>query len=203
MRITFLLIALSTIVLNAKAQNFYFLSGGSFSSYQFKSSAPMTSSLESGSGNFYDLGIAKQLQTDKLFYNIGLNLNEYNAYARSSANNYSWQTKFIGIQNALEYRASILENLLVSWHAGFNLSTILYGQQAINGQLYNLRKEEEFSGIKLEPFTKLQLGYQFNNIGYISLGYSIGKSYFLNNETTERLSITNQQIIFGLHFNIK
>ena len=78
MRKIVLFLCFSALVLNSKAQNMYFLTGSNFSTYDFNQ--PMTTTLESGSGNFYEIGYSKALKPKNLFYNVGVNLNEYNDY---------------------------------------------------------------------------------------------------------------------------
>ena len=83
MRKIVLFLFFSTLVLSSKAQNMYFLTGSNFSTYDFNQQ--MTTTLESGTGSFYEIGFSKKLKPRNLVYNIGINLNEYNAFARSTA----------------------------------------------------------------------------------------------------------------------
>lgn len=200
MRKIVLFLCFSALVLSSKAQNMYFLTGSNFSTYDFNQ--PMTTTLESGSGNFYEIGYSKALKPKNLFYNVGVNLNEYNAFARSTANNYEWNTKYLGIQNALEYRFPIGDKFKVNVQAGINISSIVYGKQSINGMYYNITKQEEFSYINIDPYARLHLAYNIGDIGYMSVGYGFCKSFFWMNNTAEKLSITTNQLVFGIHLNI-
>ena len=200
MRKIALFLFFSTLVLSSKAQNMYFLTGSNFSTYDFNQQ--MTTTLESGTGSFYEIGFSKKLKPRNLVYNVGVNLNEYNAFARSTANNYEWNTKYLGIQNALEYRFPIGDKFKVNIQAGINISSIVYGRQQINGVYYNLMKQGEFSYINIDPYARLQLAYKISDIGFMSIGYGFCKSFFWMNNTAEKLSITTNQLVFGFHFNI-
>lgn len=200
MRKIALFLCFSALVLNSKAQNMYFLTGSNFSTYDFNQ--PMTTTLESGTGSFYEIGFSKKLKPRNLVYNIGVNLNEYNAFARSTANNYEWNTKYLGIQNALEYRIPLMNYLGLIIQGGINISSIVYGKQSINGTYYNITKQAEFSYINIDPYARLQLAFKLGDIGLMSFGYGICKSFFWMNNTTEKLTITTNQLVFGIHLNI-
>jgi hypothetical protein len=190
----------STHLLSSNAQNAYLLTGSNFSTYHFNS--PMTTPLESGTGNFYEIGYSLKLKPKNLFYNVGINVNEYSAYAHSTANNYEWNTKYLGVQNALEYRFPIGDKFKVNIQAGINISSIVYGRQQINGVYYNLMKQGEFSYINIDPYARIQLAYTISDIGFMSIGYGFCNSFFWMNNTAEKLSITTNQLVFGFHFNI-
>jgi hypothetical protein len=200
MRKIALFLCFSALVLNSKAQNMYFLTGSNFSTYDFNQ--PMTTTLESGTGSFYEIGFSKKLKPRNLVYNIGVNLNEYNAFARSTTNNYEWNTKYLGIQNALEYRIPLMNYLGLIIQGGINISSIVYGKQSINGTYYNITKQAEFSYINIDPYARLQLAFKLGDIGLMSFGYGICKSFFWMNNTTEKLTITTNQLVFGIHLNI-
>jgi hypothetical protein len=200
MRKIVLFLCFSTLVLSSKAQNMYFLTGSNFSTYDFNQQ--MTTTLESGTGSFYEIGFSKKLKPRNLVYNIGINLNEYNAFARSTANNYEWNTKYLGIQNALEYRIPLMNYLGLIIQGGINISSIVYGKQSINGTYYNITKQAEFSYINIDPYARLQLAFKLGDIGLMSFGYGICKSFFWMNNTAEKLTITTNQLVFGIHFNI-
>jgi hypothetical protein len=144
----------------------YFLTGSNFSTYDFNQH--MTTTLESGTGNLYEIGYSKALKLKNMFYNVGVNLNEYNAYAHSTANNYEWNTKYLGIHNALEYRFPIGDKFRVNIQAGINISSIVYGRQQINGVYYNITKQAEFSYINIDPYARLQLAFKLGDIGLMS-----------------------------------
>ena len=89
------------------------------------------------------------------------------------------------------------------FQGGVNLSTIVYGIQAINGAYFDLAKQEEFSGLNLTPHVHLAFTAPMKDFGFMSLGYGINKSFFPMNNSEEKLTITTNQFVFGLHFNIQ
>jgi hypothetical protein len=202
MRKLILLLTLIPLITTSFAQRAYFSTGTNFSTFNFTSPSPMSTPLIGGTGSNLEMGLSKILKPENLSYSIGVNLNEYNALAGDFANSYSWNTKYVGLNNSIEYSIPIIKNFRVIFQGGLNLSTIVYGKQAINGAYFDLAKQEEFSGLNITPHVHLAFTAPIKDLGFISLGYGINKSYFLMNNSEEKLSITTNQFVFGLHFNI-
>lgn len=202
MRKLILLLTLIPLITISYAQRAYFSTGTNFSTFNFTSPSPMSTPLIGGTGSNHEMGLSKILKSENLSYSIGVNLNEYNAVAGDFANSYSWNTKYVGLNNLIEYSIPIIKNFRVIFQGGLNLSTIVYGKQAINGAYFDLAKQEEFSGLNITPHVHLAFTAPMKDLGFMSLGYGINKSYFLMNNSEEKLSITTNQFVFGLHFNI-
>jgi hypothetical protein len=185
------------------SQEAYFLAGSNFTNYIFKSSeGAMTAQLQSGTGSTYEMGYSKPLKNQKISCSIGITLNDYNAVAGSQSESYEWNTKYLGVQNAVSYNFSLSNDFQLFVKGGVNLSTIIYGKQNINGAVYDLMGQDEFSGIFLSPFVGAQVRYKLNDLGYLSFGYAFSKSLNLFNTSQEKLSFNTNQILFGIHFNI-
>ena len=69
--------------------------------------------------------------------------------------------------------------------------------------VYNITKQEEFSGITIQPNVGVDFQYAINQNVRISAGYEFSKTYNVSNSSSEELSFTNNQIHFGLHFPLK
>lgn len=202
MRKLMLLLTVIPLITTCYAQRVYFSTGTNFSTFNFKSPNPMSTSLKSGTGSNHEMGISLILKPENLSYSIGVNLNQYNAVAGDFANSYLWNTKYLGLNNSIEYSIPIIGDFRVIFQGGVNLSSIVYGIQAINGAYFDLAKQEEFSGLNITPHVHLALTAPIQNIGFMSLGYGINRSFFPMNNSEEKLSITTNQFVFGLHFNI-
>ncbi|MEI8117362.1 MAG: hypothetical protein WCH03_07470 [Flavobacteriia bacterium] len=202
MRKLILLLTLIPLITTTYAQRAYFSTGSNFSTFNFNSPSPMSTPLINGTGSNHEMGVSIVLKPDNLSYSVGVNLNEYNAMAGDFANSYSWNTKFLGLNNSIDYSISLIGNFRVIFQGGLNLSTIVYGQQVINGAYFDLIKQEEFSRLNLTPHVHLAFTAPIKDIGFMSLGYGINKSFFPMNNSEEKLSITTNQFVFGLHFNI-
>lgn len=188
---------------NIQSQEIYFYSGKNYTKYDFKDNTGTSSpSLQTGSGNFYEIGYAMPLGNEKISYAFGLNLNDYNALGSSTFNSYSWNTQYLGLKNSLSY--SLLKNngFVLALSGGLNLATLIYGKQEINGTYLDLMKQKEFSGLIVQPFVGFQTRYNILKDGYLSLGYSFSKSFNVSNSTNEKLSFNNSQLQFGIHFNM-
>jgi len=185
------------------SQEAYFLAGSNITKYTFKSSeGVMTTPLQSGTGSSYEMGYSSPLRENKIFYNLSLTLNDYNAVAGSPANNYNWQTKYAGIQNAVSYNFRVANNFLLVVKGGVALATIIYGKQTANGVVYDLTRQDEFSGLLFSPFIGAQAKYEINDFGFLSIGYSYLKSLNAFNASADKLSFNTGQLQFGIHFNI-
>lgn len=202
MRKLILLLTLIPLISISYAQRAYFSTGTNFSAFNFISPNPMLTPLESGTGSNHEMGLSLILKPENLSYSVGLNLNEYNAMAGDFANSYSWNTKYFGLNNSIEYSIPLVGNFRVMLQGGLNLSTIVFGKQAINGVYFDLIDQKEFAGLNLAPHVHLAFTAPMKDMGFISLGYGVNKSFFPLNNSEEKLSITTKQFVFGLHFNI-
>ncbi|MFV5692096.1 hypothetical protein ACM55K_08740 [Flavobacterium sp. LT1R49] len=199
----YLLFAMVITSFQLFSQEAYFLTGSNISKYSYKTSGEaMTTQLQSGTGSSYEIGYSSPFKNKKISYNISITLNDYNAVAGSPANSYRWETKYIGVQNALSYNFKISNNFQFKVNGGLNLSTIIYGKQNINGVVYDLINQDEFSGIVFSPFIGAHIRYKLNDLGYLSLGYGFSKSLNPFYISPEKLSFCTDQILFGIHFNI-
>ena len=189
------------------AQELFFSNGKNFTKYDYKNSLGNTNSnLRSGEGSFYQLGLDFKLNkaTDKLSYAVSVVYNQFNAEGGTSTANYSWKTNYLGVQNALNY--TLFQNsksFKVKTKLGVATSTIIKGEQYINNVVYNITKQEEFSGITIQPNVGVDFQYAINPNIRISAGYEFSKAFNVSNSSSEELSFTNNQIHFGLHFPLK
>ena len=190
-----------------QAQELFFSNGKNFTKYDYKNSFGNTNSnLRSGEGSFYQLGLDFKLNkaTDKLSYAVSVVYNQFNAEGGTSTANYSWKTNYLGIQNVLNY--TLFQNsksFKVKTKLGVATSTIIKGEQYINNVVYNITKQEEFSGITIQPNVGVDFQYAINPNFRISAGYEFSKAFNVSNSSSEELSFTNNQIHFGLHFPLK
>lgn len=204
-----ILITLLSISLNA--QEFYFSTGLNLTNYAFKGTDNMPLKLRSKTGQFYEIGLRKNIIYTKpqyiiLQYAVGLSLNNFNATGGDIINSYQWETTYIGINNKFEYviipasRRNIFE-LLVGTQ--FQIIHIISGQQKTNAVIFDLTKEPEFKGFWIQPGVLLDTKYYISDYLQLSIGYNYSIAFNASNSTEEKLKFKNQQICFGLHFNIK
>ncbi len=200
------LIMLMMIVMSfqsIQSQEIYFKTGKSFTKYNYKSNSESSPSLQSGSGNFYEIGYIMQLSIENLKYAIGLNLNEYNTVGGDVNNSYSWNTQYMGIDNSISYAFFIKSGFQASANGGLGISSLIHGKQNLNGEYLDLSSQKEFSGIWIAPKLGIQFAYNVENDIILSFGYAFSKNYNLSNSTEEKLSFINNQIQFGVHFTFR
>lgn len=189
------------------SQELYFNTGKNFTKYIYKDeSLQVNPNIQSGTGNFYEVGLTKPFLNKKFLYEFGLALNEYNAVGGNSAGSYHWDTQYLGAHGGLMY--SLLYDktnpkdfdLLIK--TGLNASTIIYGKQEINGVYYDLINQKEFSGIVVESSIGFSAKYAIHSFGALSLGYNFCQSINITNTSKEKLSFNTHQLELGIHFNI-
>jgi hypothetical protein len=203
MKKTLLLIIVVCSIESMFSQEVYFYTGKNFTTYDYKTSSGASSpDLKGGTGNFYELGISNPLDNEQFSYILGLALNEYNSVGGNSANSYSWNTEYLGVQGGLSYSILPRSNFDMLPKIGINMATLISGKQSIDGTYYDLTKEKEFSGLLLTPSLGVQLKYNLSNYGYISLGYSYCKGFNVTNSTDQKLFFTTNQLQFGIHYAI-
>ena len=66
--------------------------------------------------------------------------------------------------------------------------------------IHDISNHEEFSGLVLQPNISLDFQYTITQNIKISGGYELSKVFNISNSSAEKLSFTNNQIHFGLHF---
>jgi hypothetical protein len=190
------------------SQEIFLNTGKNLTKYNYKNSVASTSNIGKGTGNFYEIGIAKPFINENFLYSLGVSLNEYNAVRSNSANSYSWNTQYLGLKGGFSYSffpngANSSRNLNVLLRAGLSGMSIIYGQQDTDGSYYDLMHEKEFSGIVVGSSVGLQVKHAVSSFGFLSLGYDYGQTYNLSNTTDETISFASHKIHLGIHFLFK
>lgn len=200
------LISLLSLFLGFKAQGqeVYFSTGMNLTTYDFTGTDNLPLDFNSTTGQFYELGYKIKMMNERLHYGVGLALNNLNATAGDTANNYQWNSTFIGINNLLEYAIITSSRNPFELSAGIQMQLmhIINGEQKINGVLYDLTKETEFNGMWIQPGALLNAKYFVSDDWQLSLGYNYSVGLNLSNSTDEKLKFNNHQIRFGIHFNV-
>jgi opacity protein-like surface antigen len=188
------------------AQEIYYNSGINNTKYLFNGTDGLPLQLRSKMGRLHEIGYRHQFDDKRFQYGIGLAINNFDAWAGDAGNNYEWETSFLGINNQLEYAlsdSSTIGRLAVFVGLQLQIMHIINGQQYINGALFDLTKEDEFTGLWVQPGLLVTCNYSVNDILQLSLGYNYSMGFNFFNLTDEKLRLSNHQIRFGLNFIIK
>ncbi len=190
-------------VYTVSSQEMSFTAATNFTQFNLKNpEAYVGTPLQSGTGNAYEIAYLLPSSKEKLHYTFGLGLNDYNALAGTLANSYQWNTKYLGLRAGFEYEFISINQLKLVPLVGMNFSTIVYGKQTTNGAVNDIRSNGEFSGLKMLPYIGFKAKYKIKDYGYLSLGYNHSVTFNPNLTTKEYLTISINQIVFGLHFNV-
>lgn len=198
------IVCLMFLSVSTQAQEVYFSTGLNLTTYDFKGTDNLPLEFKTKSSSFYEIGYVFKLMDNKLHYSASLAINGFDAIAGDSANHYEWQTTYMGLNNQLHYIVipSYRMPFELSVGAQMQLLHIINGEQKINGETFDLTKEKEFSGFWVQPGGILTAKYFISDDWQMSLGYNYSIGMNLSNSTEEKLKFNNQQIRFGIHFNI-
>jgi hypothetical protein len=183
------------------SQEVFFATGKNLTNYNFKNSSGSTNpNIIGGSGSFFEVGFTNKTKNKNAVYSLGLALNEYNSIGGDSFSRYSWETNYLGIQTRYYYSFFDSQDLDIVPTIGFNISTLINGQQTIDASVFDLTKEKEFAGVVVTPSLGIQIKYNLSENGFISFGYNYGRGFNLTNFTDQKLGFSTHQLQFGVHY---
>ncbi|MGY8866055.1 MAG: hypothetical protein ACKVJK_10525 [Methylophagaceae bacterium] len=187
---------------NLYAQDIFIGTGKNFTSYDYAVSdlSVSTPDYRSVSGSFYEIGYSPNDPDKNLSYLVSLTYNEFNAAASKDLSSYSWNTCYLGLQNAIEY--SFFESksgIKLSINAGLNTAHITKGEQFINTAFYDITDDKEFTGLLLQGIVGLSTKYDISNDANITLGCNLSKA----NAGSPQLTMNTLQFKLGLHYHLK
>ena len=187
---------------NINSQEINVVTGINFTTYDYTFSSPEgNSNLNGSTGSYFELNYSDVPfnRIRNLQYLIGITLNQFNATGGDLINNYSWNTNYLGVISGAKYTITDYRSLVqIKFKGGINFNKIINGQQKINGQTYDLTKQEDFSVLGVQPFLGAEVGYEINNQMTLNVGYNLSKNL------TYRipLNFSNSRIEFGVTIKI-
>lgn len=188
---------------NSFSQEVFFATGKNLTNYNFKNSSGASNpNIKGGSGSFFELGFTTKTKNERNGFSLGLALNEYNNIGGNSFNKYSWETNYLGIQTRFYYSLIERKDFDIIPTIGFNVSTIINGQQTIDASVFDLTKEKEFAGVVATPSIGIQFKYNLSENGFVSFGYNYCRGFNLTNTTDQKLGFSTHQLQFGVHYFI-
>lgn len=186
------------------SQEVYFKAGKNHTKYQYSTKEGVENTLfETDLGSVYELGYSFPFKRLKGFsYDVALTLNEFNAVVGVSQSNLKWKTEYAGIQNAISFTVLKVNRFALDVKTGFNLSTIVYGKEEVNGVVFDLKDLDGFKGVIIQPIFALEANFYASKHGYLSLGYSYSNS-MSTVKYPEKFSFETNQVVFGIHLPIE
>lgn len=198
-----LLLFITISFVTAAAQEVSFNIGTNFTQFNLKNPEGYSGTpLQVGSGSSFEVAYLLPSSKEKLNYTFGLGINEYNAQAGNYANSYHWNTKYLGLRAGFEYDFLDVPRFQIVPLFGINFATIIYGKQETNGALFDISNNAEFSGLKMIPYLGFKAKYRIKDYGFVSIGYNHSTTFKPSLTNKEYLTISTNQIVFGLHFNV-
>lgn len=196
-----IVILLGTIHISL-AQEAYLSVGKNFTTYDYTNSfGESNPNVSPSSGNYYELGYVFPI-TNKLSLESALTLNEYNATGGDFVNNYSWNTTYLGFQGVFNYAIVCSGDYLIKLNTGLNINNIINGQQKINGQTFDLTKENEFNGLFAQAVFGIEASYLILQNISLGIGYRYSKSMKISSISDQTLNFNNSQLRFNIIMNL-
>lgn len=188
--------------MNAQKIHLYF--GKNQTHYAYKTNPGQSQpNLENDNGDYYEIGYEHDINKS-FIYMGGLSLNQFNNIGGDELNYYSWKTRYIGLQNVIAYSFYNKNAFKALVTAGVGVSTLLSGAQQINNSFYDLKDQDQFNGVFIQPSLGLELRYNLHDIAELSLKYNFSKAWNLSEVNDgEKLSFNNNQIALGIHIPLK
>lgn len=187
------------------SQGVFFNFGKNFTTFSYKNRSPFAEKLNiNGVGDNYEIGYSNDLKYKNLKYlkySGSFTINDFNGTAISNSNNIVYNTTYLGVQGSIDYQFYESFYFFLSAKAGLNFSTLVRGKQTINDAVYDLVKNNEFSGLFVHPFLGVQAKYYLTKNGYLSAGLNFSKGIKIGNND-DNISINNTQILFGGYFDL-
>ena len=200
MKKLFLITMLLIFSIPLNAQEMELIVGRNFTTYDYTNSQGETNpKLNGSSGSYIEVSYNIPFnRLQNLQYSFGLALNQFNATGGDYASNYSWDTNYFGIKSGLIY--SILPDrsfVDFNFKTGFGINRIINGQQKINGATFDLRNNEDFTSVSVQPYLGLALKYDLGGF-LIGIGYNYSKNFSVANGDQEKLHFNNSRLEFGI-----
>jgi len=149
-KVLFIIYIFLFCTLQTYAQELLFSSGINTTRYGYKNGQGQVSeNIEDSSCAFYEIGYIQPLGIkDRLTYNLGLTLNEYNALGGDLNTLNTWQTKYLGLKTGLSYALiSTRGGFKANFNFALQASSIVDGVQFMKGRSFDLTKEDDFKKI--------------------------------------------------------
>ncbi len=184
---------------NINSQDINIVTGTNFTTYKYSGNEELNINGSTGSSFELSYGNVPFYKIANLQYLIGITLDEFNATGGDLFNSYSWDTYYLGIISGATYTIKSYRSLFqIKFKGGINFNKIINGKQKINGQTYDLTKQEDFSAIGVQPFIGAEINYPINNQIMLNVGYKLSENL------TYRipLNFSNSRIEFGVTIKI-
>lgn len=200
------------------AQEVFFKTGINSTTYDFKTSeGTKIMDFIPGTGSAFEIGFGfpifgkankdspnSYLQTTTptwLRNEVSFSLDAYNSFGGDINNNYYWETTFAGVRN----RLSVLGNfgkMELGLVGLLGASKMIAGTQVLNRSRFDLKAFDDFKGLFVQGGLGGSASYQVFSQASLSISYDYSKSLPVRGQSTERLNINTQRIVFGIHFKL-
>lgn len=186
------------------AQKIYVYSGMNETHYNYKPSPGFSKpNLKNDDGYYFELGYEHDFSKSWLYMG-GISFNQFNNLGGDELNYYSWKTNFLGLQNVIGYSFYEKNDFRALITGGVGVSTLVNGTQQINNSYHDLKKQDDFKGVFIQPTLGLELRYNLQDVAELSLKYNYSKAWNLSNtNNSEKLSFDNNQLALGIHIPLK
>jgi hypothetical protein len=189
-----------------QAQQFYALTGGTNSRFDYQDSEGEGLQDEVSLRQLHlSFGLRKRLGESKLHWKAGVVNYRYGVASQDSIyqKDYRWELSYLGIEAGLDFEVWSKKRLHCLVHANASPQFLLQGRQHVNNRTFDLQGVEQFD----KPFFFLQGGvsvlYCVDDRIAVMGGYTYGRGMGIGqNEDPESLKIKAHHLSVGLAISI-
>ncbi len=123
---------------------------------------------------------------------------QFNAYGIAGISQFSYQTEFVGVGIQGGIQLPISKKISVEAMGKANAYSLIQGNQVIDIQNLDLRKDAQFNGIQVLGGYLIQVNYRINSFVGLHLGYQSLQSLGVSAVNNTQLAFQPQSAFVGL-----
>ena len=191
------------------AQEMYMDAGKIISTFNYTNSDGEKLDLLKSTNNSIGFGLRGPFKStgERLYLNGGLSINQYGASGTdlSVGNGYEWDVTYLGLNVGLDYDLAKLHGFQVYIKAMVAPEFFLQGTQKLNNQYYNLKRVEQFDGVKVFVKGGAGISYSVKDNFSVFVHYLAANNFFNLGEDKsdgEKLRIFAHHITVGVFIRL-
>ena len=192
--------------INSYSQSFFIKEGKNYTKLKYQNQHVVSIPLHSDIGNSYEIGYVFPIKSAKyLHYELGLQLDEFNAYTQAPVTAVNYNLHYLGINNSLLITLSSTntakKRFILDFKGGLNFSKFISGNELILDQFYDLQSFPEFKTILVVGAIGLHSKVAISESVHLSFGYDRYMSFLnIGHLKNDSFSFTSNQFKVGIHF---
>jgi len=138
----------------------------------------------------------------KLDYQIGLDINQYNAVGETQNIPFSYTSNFVGIKLGIGSNANLGRGLNLAYRAQLQMNKFVLGSQKMGNEVFNLRGNSQFDRIQWQLGGEVKLSKEINS--QVATFIFFSEAWQMNNSQLDgsQFAINPTSFGFGIQYSI-